>query len=374
MAGRKIIFIKSCYLKKVLTSLSLVFCMLLVFGSAKNDSIRFEVLLTNNMLKEFKVNENFIHSIEITPGRLILLSTSSQFYVLGWGGIKSAGEKASGNICSYAFTSDKLLMAIQNNELCSMDTHGSLSNLFNLPSHGMGISTGKYVMYVYDRQKEKTKQSVYLIAHGGKYTKLFEVTKPINSLVEFNNSLLVATENAVFRFNPKNKELKIAVALPREKEIQSLAVDTLNNRVYFSTDSMVYALKDTNVVIVTDQFGGILRYFNGGLLVFNPEKKFLIRIVGLEGKIASIKQPMKTAANDKQILDALTNTSIIDMVNQKLSDGLIINIINRSSVDFNLSVDSMIYLSSQNVSSAVIMAMKNAMNSKISKESNKTNH
>ena len=137
---------------------------------------------------------------------------------------------------------------------------------------------------------------------------------------------------------------------------------------------MIYAIKDSSAALVTDKFGGILRFFNDGLIVFNPEKKFLIRIVGLEGKIASIKQPMKTAANDKQTVDALINTSIIDIVKQKLSDGLIINIINRSSVNFNLSVDSMIYLSSQNVSSAVIMAMKNAMKSKISKESNKTNH
>ena len=58
---------------------------------------------------------------------------------------------------------------------------------------------------------------------------------------------------------------------------------------------------------------------------------------------------------------ALTNSNIIALVNDKLSDGVIINIISRSKVDFNLSVDGMIDLSDKNVSSQVILAMKEAM-------------
>jgi hypothetical protein len=93
-----------------------------------------------------------------------------------------------------------------------------------------------------------------------------------------------------------NKELKILTVLPKDNEIKSIAVDTSSNRIYFSTDSTVYALKDSRAVIITDQFGGVLRYYNDGLIVFNPEKRFLIRIVGLEDKIASNHQPGKNKA------------------------------------------------------------------------------
>jgi hypothetical protein len=335
----------------------------------KDDSLRFEVLLTSKMLNDIHLNGKLINSIDITSNRLILLSTTDQFYLLGWGGIVPLGKKVAGNIDSYAFTPDSLLMTIRNNELCSFDSLGNLSKLYKLPNEGMGISSGKFVMYVYDRNKEQTNHALYVIARGGKYTKLFEVPTPISSVVEMNNSILFATGNAVFSFNLRNKELKALTALPKDKEIKSIAVDTSGNSIYFSTSSMVFALKDSSAVMITDQFGGVLRFFNDALIVFNPEKKFLIRIVGLKDIIASITQPMKPAANDKQKKETLTNSSIINMVKAKLPDDKIINMINSSKVDFNLSVDSIISLTNQDVSSAVITAMEHAMENR-SKGSN----
>jgi hypothetical protein len=41
--------------------------------------------------------------------------------------------------------------------------------------------------------------------------------------------------------------------------------------------------------------GGIVRFFNGGLIVFNPEKKYIIRITGLEGIIGSAQVGKKPA-------------------------------------------------------------------------------
>lgn len=352
-------------MSKVITIFLLTFWTVLVHAlPIKNDSLRFEILLTGKMLNDIHLNEKFVNSIDITSNRLVLLSTSNQFYVLGWGGIVPLGEKVAGNIGSYAFTADSLLMTIRNNELCSFDSLGNLSKLFKLPGEGMKISAGKNVMYVYDNNKDHQKNSLYIIAKGGKYAKLFEVTTPIYSVVEVNDLILFATENAVFRFNPKNNELKELVALSKDKEIKSIAVDSSSNRIYFSTEKAIYALKDSNMVTITDKFGGILRYFNDGLIVFNPEKNLLIRMVGIDDKITSEIQALKATANDKPTTKMLTNSTIINMVKTKLSDDLIVNIINKSMVNFNMSVDSMIFLSNQNVSSAVIMAMKNAMKRK----------
>jgi gas vesicle protein len=263
----------------------------------KEDSLRYEILLTGKMLNKIHVDKKLTASLDITSNRLVLLSTADQFYALGWGGIVPLGKKLAGDICSYAYTSDSLLMTIRNNELCVFDSLGNLSRLIKLPNKGMGISAGKYVMYVYDRNKNQPKSTLYVIAKGGKYAKMFDVPAPITSVVEMNNSILFATENAVFSFNSKNKELKVLAALPKKKEIKSIAVDTSKQRVYFSTDSIVCALKDSSVVMITDKSGGILKYFNNGLIVFNPEKNLLTRMVGIETVIASA---METPAKGTQ--------------------------------------------------------------------------
>lgn len=155
-------------------------------------------------------------------------------------------------------------------------------------------------MYIYDRNKEQKNHALYILAKGHKYIELFAIPTSITSVLERNETLLFATENKLFSINLKSKELKALAALPKDKEIESIAVDTASNSIYFSTNSMVYALKDTSKVIITDQFGGILRFFNDGLIVFNPDKKFLIRIVGIEDQIASKMQELKAAANGTQ--------------------------------------------------------------------------
>jgi hypothetical protein len=262
-------------------------------------------------------------------------------------------------------------MIISNNDICNYDSLGNLSKRIKLPSVGMGISSGSYVMYVYDHNKNEQKNALYLIAKGGKYSKLFEVTAPINSVIEMHNSILFSSENGLFSFNLMSKEVKALAALPKNEEIKSVAVDTSSDRIYFSTDNSIYTLKGSSPVFITDKFGGGLRFFNDGLIVFNPEKKFLIRIVGIEDKV---KLPqISRAADDKKTPIMLTNSTIINLVKEKLSDDLIINLINSSRVNFNVSVDSMIFLSNQNVSSSVIKAMKNAVKSKTINNSNGNN-
>lgn len=340
---------------------------------AKGDTMRFEILMSKKMLSDINLDKKFINTIEITPNSYILLSTSEQFHLVGWGGIKPFGKKTAGTIGSYAYTTDSLLMIIRNNEVCRFDSLGNLIKLYKLPGSGMGISAGKNVMYVYDRTKGKTKCALYVIAKGGKYSKLLDVPSPIGSVTEMNNSILFSSENGLFSFDLKRKELKALSVLPKGKEIKSIAVDTLSNRIYFSNDSIIYALKDTNTVVVTDGIGGILRSFKNGLIVFNPEKQLIVRIVGLDREITSDLLASKATTNNKIAPSILTNESVINLVKAELSDDFIIKIINKSDVNFNMSVDSMILLSDQNVSSAVIKEMKNAMKKKAANGSSGSN-
>ena len=79
---------------KILPFLFLVLFSQLAQGQAKKtDSLAFEVLLNNSLLKDFKIDGKFIHCLDITPGRLVLLATSNQFFLLGWGGVVGLGKK-----------------------------------------------------------------------------------------------------------------------------------------------------------------------------------------------------------------------------------------------------------------------------------------
>jgi len=361
-------------MKKIILPVFLSLWAFMVNGlPVNNDSIRIEVLMSSKLLNDIHIDAKFIHSVDITSNRLVLLSTAEQFYVLGWGGMVPLGKKLENSIGGFAFTPDNQLMIISKDMICGLDSLGSLAKLIKLPEEGMGISAGKDVMYVYGRDKSQQKNALYLIAKGGKYAKLFEIATPVNSVVEMKDSILFASENGLFSYNLINKKINALAALTRNKEIKSIAVDTSGNSVCFSTDSMVYAIKDSRLVILVDKFGGILRLFNGGLIVFNPEKKLLVRITGLNNEYTAKTQILKTPPEGKNPADVLTNTTIINLVKAEVSDDLIINLINNSNVNFNLSIDSMIYLSNQNVSSTVIMAMKNAMKRKTSNDANSNN-
>ena len=61
-----------------------------------------------------------------------------------------------------------------------------------------------------------------------------------------------------------------------------------------------------------------------------------------------------------QTSEVLTNATIVKMVKAKLSDDIIIDEINNSKVNFDMSTEGLKELSAQNVSEPVIEAMKKA--------------
>ena len=333
-------------------------------GMTNGDSLHFEILLTGRMFSTLQINEKLTGTLDITSNRLILLSTTDQFYLLGQGGLSSFQDKVGGGISSFAFTPDNLLMVIRNNELCTFDTSGRLFSLFRLPDYGMAISAGKYVMYIYNQSVGRKRYAVYTIAKEGRYSKLFEIPSRVGSVAEIDNALLFSSENALYKYFIKTGEIKVLAVLPDRKPIQSIAADTISGRIYFATDDMVCALVDTLAVVISKRFGGVLRNFIDGLIIYNPEKKYLVRMVGIDRMIASAKDFPDPVTVVRHETDTLDNNSILNMVKSRLSDEMIIKIINKSNVNFNTSIESMIYMSNQNVSSDVIRAMKNAMKKK----------
>lgn len=328
--------------------------------TGKTDSLSYEIFLNSKLLNDLKIRTDFVPTVDISANQLIMLASSDQFYLLGWGGMVPFGKPSKGEISSFAFAHDSSLLVIRNDELCYFDPDSKLSMLYRLPDKGMGISAGEKLMFIYDRNKKKDKKAVYAVAQGGKYTKVLELPNAINEVVENGNSLILASGNSLFDYNIQQKKLKAITVMPAGKEIRSVAFDRSEGRIYFSADNKIYALKDTSAAIISDDFGGILKYSGKGLIVFSPEKKIVARIVGIEKEIKSMPGINETAEKKKPE-GILTNSSIADMAGASLSDQMIIELIRRSKVNFDLSVDSIVGLSQKGVSSGIIMEMKQAM-------------
>ncbi len=352
-----------------LTSLVVIFS-LHVHGTCKNDTLRYEILLNSSILKELEIDASFISAFDITANQLILISSINQYYLVGWGGLLPLGKPVSGEISSFAFTQDSILLTIRNNELCYFDSEGRLTLLYTLPDKGMSISSGDQVMYIYDSRGKKDTYSIYVVAKGGRYTKILEMPTPISSVIEGNNSILFASGSVLFDFEMESRELKAVAVLPAEKKIRSIAEDKAADRIYFSAGKEIYALKDNSAVLISDDLSGVLRFFRDGLMVFSPEENMLLRIVGLEEQITSTTR-QSGATDIKKTVDLLTNSTVVDLVNNNLSDALIITLIRRARVDFLLTTDAVIDLSGKGVSPEVIMEMRQAMKRQTSESQNK---
>lgn len=356
--------------KIVLTSIVIIFAMHAHGAGSKNDTLRYEIILNNKILNDLDINASFIRTFDITASHHILISSKNQFYLVGWGGLLPFGKPLTGDISSFALTQDSILLTIRNDELCFVDSEGSLSLLYRLPNRGMGISKGDRVMYIYDTGRNKDIYSIYVAAQGGRYTKLLEMPTSINEVIERNNSILFASGSVLFDFDLASRELKAITVLPAEKEIRSIAVDRSSDRIYFSAGKEIYALKDRGAVLISDDLSGALRFYGNGLMVFNPEEKILLRIIGLEEQIAD-NTDLKAETDIKKTTDVLTNSTVVELVNNKLSDALIIALIRRARVDFSLTTDSVIELSGEGVSPEVIMEMRRAMKRQTSVLQNK---
>lgn len=332
----------------------------------KDDTLRYEVIFNKAMLDAIGINDNLIDAVDVTPDRLILVSSPGRFYLAGRGGAVPFGAPADGIISSFAFTGDSILLVVKNNELCYFGPDARLSVLYRLPASGMRISGGAKVMYLFDYGMNDHPVSLYAIARGGFYLKLLDLPDPINAVAEHGNSVLLSSGNALFEFDPDTKGLKVLIVMPKGEDIISVAADASNNRIYFSTRSKIYALDDVGAVAISDDLGGSLKVRDNGLIVLSTEKSILLRIDGLEEQLADRKN-MKIAADVNKTSDVLTNSSVIDMKRAGLSDALIISIIKHSGVDFDLSVDNIVRLADDGVSSDVIMAMRQAMKKQVKK-------
>jgi len=240
------------------------------------DSIFFEILLSKEMLKPFK-DVSFIPSIDNTPEGFILLSSINQFYILGWGGMIPFSESVEKPIKSFTNTPNCTIIFVQEKELCFLDSLGKSKKLFGLPDSNMKISAGKEVLYLFGNNNSTGKDIIYILFKKAKYISLLEYLSPITSILEINEDLFFSSKNKILFVDIKSKQINELLSLPNEND-EIISIDYANKILYFSTNKEVYRIKNNQIELISNEFGGILKYDGEGLLIFNPELQLIIRL------------------------------------------------------------------------------------------------
>jgi len=353
--------------KKIFKCVMTLFVIpLLAYSQSANKANDIEVLCSKRTVQDLKMNGSFISALDITSQRHILLADDHQFYLLGWGGISPVGQKVQGLIRSFTYTTDSLLMFIQDNRLCGFDKVGNVITLYNIPSSMNKMTRGKYGIYFYSNDKNSVDYPVLFITKGGGYKKMFSLPTPIESIVENGTTLYIASKNAVFTFDIVTQKLAVFTSLTGNNPlIKSIAINPKNQQVFFSTDSLVFAFNNNKITIVSGIMGGLISYFSDGIIIFDTKQPLMIRMTAISETVDKAKPFQQTALASKVMLN---NQSVIKMISDKQTDESIIKTIETATdVQFDTSVDGMVDLSNHGVSSDVILAMKKAMKKKNSK-------
>ena len=265
-----------------------LFCILFIFyfsvvGYTQDaKSIQADVLLDSALLNQLSINTKFINSIEYTSDGFILLSSPNQFYLLGIGGVVPIFEKWNGkrNIESFAVTANGILIVVSGNTLYRAYSEPSFIEVMDIPDSDLGITAKYENIYVFDRTLKSYKKdySIYQISEDTKITLLANIPAPVLSIFEQPSQLIFSTKNMLFSVDIETKKLSQILALPQEDDIISIVGDTINHAFYFSTNKMIYQVNNNGIELISNDFGGTLRYDGGGLLIFNPEKQLIVRL------------------------------------------------------------------------------------------------
>ena len=260
----------------------LIICLFPVLIYAqKTQDVEVDLFLSEAMLKDISIKTTLINSIDYTSNGFLLLSSSNQFYILGIGYLEELFKPTKKKIESYTVTPEGKLYIVSGKDLCKIDTLGNFKKIYSLQNVNMGIASGNSGIYLFDQsiQKNKRDYSLFSLNKNLGRTKLVTMNTPIKSVYEYNANVFFTAKNKLYCTNKQMESFVEILTLPQESDaIISIVGDSEHHAFYISTDKTIYRMKDNNIEIISEDFGGILKYDGEGLLIFDPKKSSIIRL------------------------------------------------------------------------------------------------
>jgi hypothetical protein len=181
-------------------------------------------------------------------------------------------------VTSFA-VSEGLLVAVRNGRLGWYED-GEIRERIELPSKGMRVVAGKKQrLYLYGPRE---RGSVVYLLEEGKVLPLLETPQgTISAFTAIGERVFFAIDNAIYTAARGDRPGLLFIATG-EQSIRSLAADPVAGLLYFSTGDTVYAMRAGVAISVLRGLAGVLRYSGNALFVLDPDRKRLVKVLGLE--------------------------------------------------------------------------------------------
>ena len=171
------------------------------------------------------------------------------------------------------------VMGVSGRKLVFLDSSGQLKPLFRLPGVGMSLVPGNGDSLLLFGREDKGTWALYTIRPGRKVSLLLRSPKPITAAAETSSHILVVIDGALFLV--EHGELRLLAGEPKGT-LTAVAADPDGKAIFVSDDRRIFRVNNRRLTVVADGFGGTLRWQRGGLLVFDPRRPLLVRLVRVE--------------------------------------------------------------------------------------------
>ena len=214
--------------------------------------------------------------VAVTPQGDAVVGNAKGLWIVGGGRARPTGGTALG---CFTFTPEGLLMGVRGRELLFLDSHARLEPLFHLPGAGMTLVPGYGDSLLLFGHEDKNVWGLYTIRPGRKVSLLLRSPAPISAAAETADRTLVVIDGALFTVG--HGAIRPLAGEPKGK-LNALAADPSGKAIFASDGSRIFRMEDGRVTVLANGLGGTLRWVRGGLLVFDPRKPLLVRLVGVE--------------------------------------------------------------------------------------------
>ncbi len=216
------------------------------------------------------------HCVAVTPDGIAVVGNVKGLWLVGGGQSRATGVSGLG---CFTFTPEGLLMGVRGRQLVYLDARGQLKPLLRLPSTGMTLVPGFQDSLLLFGRDDKGIWDLYTIRPGRRVSLLLRSPRPITAAAETANHTLVVMDGALFIV--ENGKVRLLAGEPKAK-LTALAADPAGNAIFVSDGRHIFRIEHGRPVVMTDDLGGTLRWQGGGLLVFDPRRPLLVRLVGVE--------------------------------------------------------------------------------------------
>jgi len=182
---------------------------------------------------------------------------------------------------SFALDEGTTVLAISGQFFGQLDA-AEYSRAVPLPSRGMHLapSTNAGTVYLFGGEG-RSSHLLYAVHRDGQLTILAELTDSIIAAADTQHAVYIATNREIYRV--RGNKLELLIRLPENiGQLISLAAAADDKVLYFSSESRVYALRGLAAISIVNNAGGVLRIRKGKLYFWDPARKLLVTLTGVE--------------------------------------------------------------------------------------------